>query len=100
MYNYVRAIGNDNTFWYQVGITYFTAIVTCGNIFLFSIFIAILLENFENDMKEQIDSGETFTILRTGTGRRKSIFDSAKSQDFWIKVKEGFKKAFLGRREK
>ena len=56
MYNYVRAIGNDNTFWYQVGITYFTAIVTCGNIFLFSIFIAILLENFENDMKDQIGS--------------------------------------------
>lgn len=52
MYQYVRAIGNDSTVWYYVAITYFTLIVILGNIVLFSLFVAILLENFENDMKE------------------------------------------------
>lgn len=52
MYMYVRAIGNDSTLLYYVSITYFTLIVILGNIILFSLFVAILLENFENDMKD------------------------------------------------
>ena len=58
MYQYVRAIGNDSAVWYYVAITYFTLIVILGNIVLFSLFVAILLENFENDMKEQVEANK------------------------------------------
>ena len=55
MYVFVRAIGNDSRFWYYMAITYFTLIVILGNFMLFSLFTAILLENFEGDMKDQIE---------------------------------------------
>ena len=52
MYVFVRAIGNDSRFWYYMAITYFMLIVILGNFMLFSLFTAILLENFEGDMKD------------------------------------------------
>ena len=54
MYVFTRAIGSDSAVWYYVSITYFMLIVILGNIILFSLFVTILLENFENDMSEQI----------------------------------------------
>ena len=62
MYQYVRAIGNDSPALYYVAITYFTLIVILGNIVLFSLFAAILLENFENDMKEQVEANKESTL--------------------------------------
>lgn len=53
LYVFVRAVGNDSTLWYYVTILYFMLIVILGNIVLFSLFVAILLENFEADMKDQ-----------------------------------------------
>ena len=56
LYAFVRAVGSSSPAWYYLTITYFMLIVILGNIMLFSLFTAILLENFEGDMSEQIQA--------------------------------------------
>ena len=70
MYLYVRTIGNDNKFLYYIAVTYFTVIVILGNIILFSLFVAILLENFESDMKEKMDAAKEASL---STAPKKSL---------------------------
>ena len=55
MYAYVRAVGAESDIMYYVAVLYFMLIVVLGNIILFSLFVAILLENFDNYMNEQIE---------------------------------------------
>ena len=54
MYAFVRAIGYESRIWYYVVMFYFILLMILGNIMLFSLFTAILLENFEGDAQEQI----------------------------------------------
>ena len=52
------------------------SIVIIGNIILFSLFVTILLENFEADMKDQIDVHRE-ELEATHPDARKSIISSA-----------------------
>ena len=54
MYGFVRALGYESRVWYYIVMTYFILLMILGNVMLFSLFTAILLQNFEGDMSEQI----------------------------------------------
>ena len=59
MYTWVRAFGNGSTELEVIAILFFILIMVLGNVVLFSVFTAILLENFENDGEEEaVDSDE------------------------------------------
>ena len=52
MYQWVRAYGYDEGFSYNIAVLFFLLIMIIGNIVLFSVFTAILLDNFEEDEEE------------------------------------------------
>ena len=93
MYVFTRAIGSENAIWYYVAITYFTLIVILGNIILFSLFVAILLENFEGDMSEQIQEHKSH-LESIHPDERMSISRKIVSGDCWSEFKKGFIEAF------
>ena len=61
MYQWVRAYGAASTVSYHIAILFFVLLMVMGNIVLFSLFTAILLQNFEGgdeDEEEDEEEGE------------------------------------------
>ena len=53
MYQWVRAYGYGSSVSYHVAIYYFVVLMIFGNIVLFSLFTAILLQNFSGDNEDE-----------------------------------------------
>ena len=60
MYQWVRAYGYGSSVSYHIAIYFFVVLMIFGNIVLFSLFTAILLQNFEggHEEEEAEDDGE------------------------------------------
>jgi len=58
MYQWARAYGTDSVLWYYVAVFFFLLIMILGNIVLFSLFTAILLESFDGNGDEEEEDEE------------------------------------------
>ena len=58
MYQYVRAYGYGSSVSYHIAIYFFVVLMIFGNIVLFSLFTAILLQNFEGGNEDEDEDDE------------------------------------------
>ena len=58
MYQWVRAYGYGSSVSYHIAIYFFVVLMIFGNIVLFSLFTAILLQNFEGGNEDEDENGE------------------------------------------
>lgn len=65
---------------YYIAIFYFLLLMIIGNIVLFSLFTAILLQNFEEGMNEKISEGADETVDEEN---KVGFFKRITSKEFW-----------------
>ena len=58
MYMYVRTLGYNSEFGWQLAIIYFVLVMVIGNIILLALFTALLLKNFEEDRATKVVKAE------------------------------------------
>lgn len=58
MYQWVRAYGSESSMKYNIATLYFVILMIMGNIVLFSVFTAILLEEFDGNDDEGEEKDE------------------------------------------
>ena len=58
MYQWVRAYGHDSSLSYHIAVIFFVILMILGNIMIFSLFTAILLQNFRGGDEEEEEEEE------------------------------------------
>ena len=104
MYQWTRALSfydnpeEPSSFYYWLSVFYFLALMIIGNITLFSLFTAILLQNFEADMSEKLKEKPASDSLQGSMNRSLSqrFFD----KDVWSEFSEQFQVAFGKKKKK
>ena len=71
MYQWVRAYGHDSTVSYHIAVMFFVILMILGNIVLFSLFTAILLQNFEGGDEDEEEEEEDAANLVDADGNPK-----------------------------
>ena len=93
----MRTLGYDSQVLYYLVLFYFMLLMILGNIMLFSLFTAILLENFEGDMAEQIEQAKEKALAASNPENqemKKSVTQRLVDKEAWAAFYEGFKDAF------
>ena len=98
MYTWVRAYGYGSSVSYNIAIFFFLLVMIMGNIVLFSVFTAILLENFEEEDPER-DEEEEEGENPEGEEKKeeeapKGCFAKMCDAEKWEGIKTEFKEAF------
>ena len=96
MYQWVRAYGHDSSVSYHIAVMFFVLLMILGNIVLFSLFTAILLQNFEggDEDEDEEEEGEVDVDL-VGEAKEKVALSTK-----WEGIKREFKEAFGKRKRK